>query len=235
MRRNDLYPIVEIFESFQGEGPWMGRRALFIRFAGCNLVGKCFECDTDFRVRRMMTLDEIYEKLKEYFKNYGWYVVFTGGEPSIYQEQILRLFEMKDLGGIGSYAIETNGIIRLNDEIMSWLDLVIVSPKKGFEEFAYKNYANSFWRSNMTGWKFVVGDVPKGSRFWSFDEVREQVNILFEKYKVSKRRIWLMPYGANIQEIKENAKKVWKLALELGVNYSDRLHIRIWNESKMGV
>ena len=39
------FPIVEIFNSIQGEGFFAGRCATFIRLAGCNL--KCEFCDTD--------------------------------------------------------------------------------------------------------------------------------------------------------------------------------------------
>ena len=38
--------IKEIFESIQGEGPYIGYKQLFIRFCNCNL--KCNYCDTDF-------------------------------------------------------------------------------------------------------------------------------------------------------------------------------------------
>ena len=38
--------IKEIFESIQGEGPFIGYKQLFIRFCGCNL--NCRYCDTDF-------------------------------------------------------------------------------------------------------------------------------------------------------------------------------------------
>jgi 7-carboxy-7-deazaguanine synthase len=36
--------ITELFSSFQGEGPYAGRRQIFIRFAGCPF--SCFYCDT---------------------------------------------------------------------------------------------------------------------------------------------------------------------------------------------
>ncbi len=36
--------ITELFSSFQGEGPYVGRRQIFIRFAGCPF--SCFYCDT---------------------------------------------------------------------------------------------------------------------------------------------------------------------------------------------
>ncbi|MEA2075515.1 MAG: 7-carboxy-7-deazaguanine synthase QueE [Euryarchaeota archaeon] len=38
--------ITELFSSFQGEGPYAGRRQLFVRFAGCSL--SCIYCDTAY-------------------------------------------------------------------------------------------------------------------------------------------------------------------------------------------
>ncbi|MEM4195978.1 MAG: 7-carboxy-7-deazaguanine synthase QueE, partial [Methanothermobacter sp.] len=37
-------PIMEVFSSIQGEGLLLGKRQIFIRFAGCNL--NCSYCDT---------------------------------------------------------------------------------------------------------------------------------------------------------------------------------------------
>jgi len=39
----------EVFSSIQGEGPWVGQRQIFVRFAGCDI--RCQYCDT--------TLDEV--------------------------------------------------------------------------------------------------------------------------------------------------------------------------------
>ena len=38
--------VVEVFDSIQGEGDWMGTYCTFIRLPGCNYA--CPFCDTDF-------------------------------------------------------------------------------------------------------------------------------------------------------------------------------------------
>lgn len=40
----DSTTVQEIFSSIQGEGPWIGERHIFVRFAGCDI--KCRYCDT---------------------------------------------------------------------------------------------------------------------------------------------------------------------------------------------
>ncbi|MCK5661099.1 MAG: 7-carboxy-7-deazaguanine synthase QueE, partial [Methanosarcinales archaeon] len=42
--RSSTTHIYEIFNSIQGEGPYVGMRQVFVRFCGCNLA--CEYCDT---------------------------------------------------------------------------------------------------------------------------------------------------------------------------------------------
>lgn len=44
------FPIVEIFDSIEGEGKRAGEMSIFIRLAGCNL--RCRWCDTLYSLKK---------------------------------------------------------------------------------------------------------------------------------------------------------------------------------------
>lgn len=118
------YPIVEIFNSVQGEGYHMGTPATFIRLAGCNL--KCPWCDTEFVAKEYLTEEEILQRVKSYPTRM---IVITGGEPTIHD-----LGPLLSLLYQGNYytAMETNGTGATSwhhrDRIVG-PDWVTVSPK----------------------------------------------------------------------------------------------------------
>jgi len=107
----DFLDIQEIFPTLQGEGPFVGQGAVFIRLGGCNL--KCNFCDTEFDSFKNSSLSEILQKVVEFSKNSKQkivrkLVVITGGEPmrqpieKLCKELILLNFLVQ---------IETNGTI----------------------------------------------------------------------------------------------------------------------------
>ena len=135
------YAVKEIFLTLQGEGVQAGRRAVFLRFAGCNLwSGReedraeaiCRFCDTDF-VGMDGENGGRYEAnaLAAMVANL-WsqgprpLVVITGGEPMLQLDALLvealhaRGFEV---------AVETNGTLPAPEG----LDWICVSPKAGTE------------------------------------------------------------------------------------------------------
>ena len=72
--------IKEIFESIQGEGPYVGYKQLFIRFCNCNL--KCNYCDTEFSSEndyKEYNPCELAEVVNSYKLVHS--VSLTGGEP----------------------------------------------------------------------------------------------------------------------------------------------------------
>jgi 7-carboxy-7-deazaguanine synthase len=194
--------IAEIFYSIQGEGPAMGRPAHFIRLAGCNL--RCEGCDTHLRSWRELSPEEILDHAL--FKR----VIITGGEPTIQMAELSNLISLLHEKGKEIH-METNGTNLMDDGDLKKLHYAVVSPKYGTQVDLL------FWAAKVNvHLKFVTGQ--KG---WCWP--REALEMLIPS--LPRERVWLMPYGADM-ELKE-AKNAWDLALQMGVNYSDRLHIRL--------
>jgi organic radical activating enzyme len=140
-------PLVETFFSIQGEGYNVGRSALFIRFAGCNLDCVFADgsiCDTPWRgAKEHPTLEEILAWIRSYTTEREFWeqdlsiapsssspfnqvmVVLTGGEPTLalgFDDLVKGLSELPVF-----VAVETNGT--LWRETLPLCDWVTVSPK----------------------------------------------------------------------------------------------------------
>ena len=137
--------VSEIFTSFQGEGPYIGTPATFLRLYGCNL--NCEWCDTDISTYEMLSVDDVAEILMTQmeFNNINLLVI-TGGEPTLQMEEIKRL--IKELPEDIKIQLETNGSIF---EYLSEIEYVI-SPKEDKEKVFenYYKYENVFFKFVIT-------------------------------------------------------------------------------------
>ncbi len=137
------YAVKEMFLTLQGEGVNAGARAVFVRFAGCNLwsgreedraTAVCRFCDTDFVGMdglgggRFADADALVAAVESHWGS-GLdrrFVVLTGGEPMLQIDDAL----VAALHGRGfRIAIESNGTIPVHPGI----DWVCISPKAGSE------------------------------------------------------------------------------------------------------
>lgn len=102
--------VQECFGTLQGEGPFAGQSAVFVRLAGCNL--KCHFCDTDFESSKWNpTLDQLVAKIQAEHDArvpQSKLVVFTGGEPL--RQNVVPLFLRLRHGG-WSIQVETAGTL----------------------------------------------------------------------------------------------------------------------------
>ena len=98
-----------IFHTIQGEGPFTGHRAVFIRLAGCNI--QCPGCDTDYTShRRNLTVNEIVSAVNDLLPPCGpSLVVLTGGEP--FRQPVEPLLVALVQAGY-FVQVETNGTLR---------------------------------------------------------------------------------------------------------------------------
>ncbi len=112
--------IKEIFESIQGEGPFVGTKQLFIRFCGCNL--NCNYCDTNFDAKDAVsyTADSLIKKIQnDYDLKRIHSVSLTGGEPLLHSQFINEFVHF--LHDIKIY-LETNAT--LTDELLKVKDKI---------------------------------------------------------------------------------------------------------------
>lgn len=136
-----VYEVQEIFYTLQGEGPFAGRPAVFVRLAGCNL--RCDFCDTDFessyRTRALpMSIPEILDAvaqlwpaklIEDEWSRGPCLVVLTGGEPlrQPISDLIMALGQREGVGY--DVQVETSGLGGPIDERAFLEAFWVVSPK----------------------------------------------------------------------------------------------------------
>lgn len=122
--------INSIFYTIQGEGPYSGMPALFIRLAGCNLA--CVWCDTEFDqgLEKSVEIDALIATLLAYPVNQRRFVVITGGEPL--RQNITYLCELLLSSGTELIQVETAGTVwqaGLDRMIEAGRLVIVCSPK----------------------------------------------------------------------------------------------------------
>ncbi len=205
-----MLAICEIFYSLQGEGPLMGRPAVFVRLSGC-VKPYCEFCDTPEALGQgtPMALETIVGQVRSYGCSL---VVITGGEPFLQWKQ--GLWELSQIlieQGM-SVQYETSGRAGIPEDITG---IVVLSPKPG-------QWPSPEIVARAHFLKPIVGDDP---------------HITLDAVKLSgfpANRIWLMPLGGNREEQITGMPLVWDLCVRYGYCMSPRLHI-LAHDRKKGI
>lgn len=114
-----------IFHTIQGEGPFAGTPAVFIRLAGCNL--QCPQCDTEYTERNARTIGELLTIVQQRRRT-AKLVVITGGEP--FRQEIGPLVRALLIDGY-RVQIETNGTFYRDLPFEHARLFIVCSPKTG--------------------------------------------------------------------------------------------------------
>ena len=141
--------IVDVFPTIQGEGPFAGCPAVFVRLAGCTL--QCPFCDTDYTTGRYVaTVSELLKTIAvcEY-QQWEPLIVLTGGEP-LRQNVVPFVRAATDEGY--HVQIETNGVCPIDMQLQHLCDYravtIVCSPKTSSVHATTNTYVRV--------WKYVV-------------------------------------------------------------------------------
>ena len=196
------YAVKEIFLTLQGEGVHAGRRAVFLRFAGCNLwTGReedrssaiCQFCDTDFVGMNgenggRYDAADLAAKVAALWGDgtQSRYVVITGGEPMLQVDD--AIIDALHAHGF-QIAIESNGTIAVHPGI----DWVCISPKAGSDviqhhgdelKLVWPQLASDLDR--MEGWQFahfLIQPMDKGDPELNAASVKETTRFVMDRPK----------------------------------------------------
>jgi 7-carboxy-7-deazaguanine synthase len=259
-----MIPVMECFSSIQGEGSRAGVGSIFLRTALCNFQCPGFKVEypdpkdptkVKYGCDSFYSVDPGYKKEWDYLQGYEEIIdvidaqipkysrhnlfkpdiVLTGGEPLIYwKDEDYQKMLAHYVTRCHKITIETNASIDIDfarkyqKEIAFSMSVKLDnSGELESKRINIKNITNILENTEGSYLKFVVNEEN-----WEKDFV--EIKNLLKSTPTYVENIYLMPMGDTIETLEKNAKFVFERAMELGFHYSDRLHIRIF-DNRAGV
>jgi len=250
-----MFYLTEEFFSIQGEGKYAGIPSYFLRTGGCNLSCQGFGasynvngmekmgCDTYFAVdshfssswKRVSDASVLIAHLDKEFKSIGYLpqMVITGGEPLMYHkdEVFYRVVEWLVDQDI-RVTFETNGTIEIDFEtypvyretIFALSIKLANSGEPKYKRIKPTAIANIVNHSLDSFFKFTID--KQLTQTTALNEI-EEITSPFKK-----SHIYCMPVGESRSTIWHNDRAVFEFCMKHGFNYSDRLHIRVFDTTQ---
>lgn len=221
-----LVSVSSKFISIQGEGPYAGVPAYFLRLAGCS-VG-CVWCDTPYswvkgQIQSVnVELGKLIEQIKAEVGGRKLICVLTGGEPL---DKIYLYKLVKELRKIFNFiALETSGYMVFQYNVFDSISLSIKLSSSKVPES--KRICSSVILSGVAlphiFFKFVINN----------DQDLQEVLDLQKRFNIPDYKIWLMPCCITREEFIEKSKWLVDKCISLGLRYCGRLQVAIWSNEK---
>jgi 7-carboxy-7-deazaguanine synthase len=124
--------VSEIFTSIEGEGIFVGKKTLFIRFSGCHL--KCRWCDTKYALPldsgTEYQIDEIEDLIIRELQPFTYKVNFTGGEPLLQTDAVIKLADfIKKQTNLKTYIESSCFNSELFSKVLPYIDICKIEFK----------------------------------------------------------------------------------------------------------
>jgi 7-carboxy-7-deazaguanine synthase len=253
--------IAEDFYSIQGEGPYAGTPAVFLRFAGCNLVcgGRenatreadkmkpegdatwvCDTIDVWREAERVVDAEELLGDWKQRgfldeLKDGRAHLILTGGEPLMDTHQTSFRSLMAEFVRHDIYPfveVETNGTMQPQSDIMPYISQYNVSLKLSNSGMDRDERINP---DAIEAFKQIHEDNDADDAILKFVVSREQdldeIMSIVEEFGVPDSMVSLMPAGQTQEQLRETYPEISKLCKKYGFDFSPRLHVDIWNQA----
>lgn len=228
-------PVVEQFgPTIQGEGPYAGRNADFIRLGGCNL--SCSWCDTPyswdgrrFDLRSQITPTPV-QRLIEGVGIRSGIVVITGGEPLLYARTDAFASLVRGIRKHGREVhIETNGTILPPENVASDVSVFVVSPKLPNAGLPTDTGASAI----AMGWEGISRIAEVHFKIVCENDVDVDTAVeLAERAGIARSHVWVMPQAADKATLERRWPAIAQAAAQVGVNASSRLHLLAWGAER---
>lgn len=223
----------EVFASIQGEGQTVGIPAVFLRVSMCAL--DCVWCDSAsvWKAGSWVHVENLVHLFEErgFYTNIetlGHHLILTGGDPLLQQKGLARFLAASASSTRHPFRwfieVETEGVTQ-PDDLVPFVRLWNVSPKlssSGMPEARrFKPDVLKWHIKAESQFKFPISGEN------DFLEAHEMISLLgIPKHKVS-----FMPVCSTQEEHVEQSKRVIEYCVKLGVRYSPRLQLALYDKA----
>lgn len=216
--------LIEVFTSFQGEGPDSGRSMLILRFKRCNRTNEgrsCPFCDTQVKMRITCEAEYTLQTLQDKIDKDKCGVLITGGEPTalVGNDNFSQTVLMLRMLVYPIANVETNGY-----QLVKLLPFVARDNVKFI--YSPKIFSNEDFKESVHLTKEVMLDprvyikVVCELRDYNIEEYFRFLSTLHMN-----DRVYLMPEGTTRDQLVSNTPFVLDMAEKYKFNFSSRLHI----------
>lgn len=232
-----VLPLSEVFgPTFQGEGPYTGQPAVFVRLGHCNL--SCSWCDTPFTwdSQRYNLATEcpdtpVEQVVEDAAARGARLFIVSGGEPLMHQRKPAMHTLVSQLSKQGAVHIETNGTIPPTPWARDLVAHFSVSPKLS------NNGADPAKRRIKPRAIAEFADLAaKGRACFKFVATRpedlNEVDKLVDEHRVPASAVWIMPEGTTSEQVLGTHRDIADAVLQRGYNTTTRLHTLLWEQER---